>query len=112
MQQVDVPLTGPAFERALLLAREGIATVLLTGGHGWEAALEPVLTEMANDRQLGALAGLLLISIAANAAEAAADAELELDGDSEAADGPRALRAVALIDDIVQHLASAADGPA
>ena len=48
-----------------MVTREILATVLAGGGPGWEAALEPFLTEIANDRVVGALTTMRLAHVAA-----------------------------------------------
>ncbi len=95
-------LSGPTFDRALLLAREAVTTVVFAGGRGWEAALEPILTEMANDRAMGALVGLVLATLAAGAAVAAADAELELHGEPDPPIELLSGRATALIEELLE----------
>jgi hypothetical protein len=108
VDRIEVQLSGPSFDRALLLAREAVTTVVLAGGAGWEAALEPILTEMANDREMGALVGLVLATLAAGAATAAADAELELDGEHDPPVDSLAGRAAALIEELVDGVGEVA----
>ena len=72
-----VPLAGSDRLRADAVSREILTSVLCGGGPGWEAALEPFLTEMANDRVVGALATLRLAQVAALALCELASAELE-----------------------------------
>ncbi len=81
MSACEVPLSGPTFERALLLARLAVVDGIL-GGPGAEASLEPILTEAANDRMLGSALTFVLIAVASQVAVVAAAAELELGGDA------------------------------
>jgi hypothetical protein len=107
-QRVELPLHGPVFERALLLAREGVTTCVLGGGPGADAALEPLLTEAANDRMLSSVLLLLLLSVAANATSVAAAAELELDGERDPDDERVAGQAAELVDEIVHVIGATA----
>ena len=90
-------LTGQASERAGHLARELIATIALGGASGWEAALEPFLTEMANDRALGALTVIRLAQVAAAATAELAELELGEGPDDEAVAG----RAMMVVDELL-----------
>jgi hypothetical protein len=112
VDRIDVEFSGPMFERALLLAREAVTTVVFAGGPGWEAALEPVLTEMANDRAVGALVSLVLTTLAAGAATAAADAELALHGETEPSLNSLAERAVLLIGELLEGVSASASASA
>lgn len=78
-----VPLVGSARLRADAVSREILTSVLCGGGPGWEAALEPFLTEMANDRVVGALATMRLAQVAALALCEMASAELDPPEDLE-----------------------------
>ena len=108
VDRIDVEFSGPIFERALLLAREAVTTVVFAGGAGWEAALEPVLTEMANDRAVGALVSLVLTALAAGAATAAADAELALNGETEPSLNSLAERSLVLIGELLEDVSASA----
>lgn len=108
VNRIEVTLAGPRFDRACLLAREAIAAVVHGGGAGWEAALEPTLTEMANDRAVGALTSLLLTALAANAALAACSAEMDLDGEPEPSSAQLSNRALDLVDELLSDISSAA----
>jgi len=104
---LEVPLSGPTFERALLLARLAVVDGVL-GGPGAEASLEPILSEAANDRMLGSALTFVLVAFASQAAVVAAAAELELEGEAEAPDDAVAARAV----EVVAELAAVFDsGP-
>jgi hypothetical protein len=108
VNRIEVTLAGPRFDRASLLAREAIAAVVHGGATGWEAALEPTLTEMANDRAVGALTSLLLMAVAANAVLAARSAEMELGGEPEPSASHLADRALELVDELLCDISSAA----
>ena len=92
--RLPLPLAGPTFERALLLARRGVTDGII-GGPGLEAGLEPILTEAVNDRQLAPLLTFLLLGFASQAAVVAAAGEL---GGAAADEGAVAERAVELVD--------------
>ena len=108
VERIDLELSGPYFDRALLLAREAATTVVLGGGEGWEAALEPILTEMANNRVIGVMVGLVLTTLAARAATAAVDAELAVDGVVDPSLEFIAHRAAELIQELLDGVSAAA----
>jgi hypothetical protein len=97
--RLELPLSGPIFERALVLARHAVIEGII-GGPGLEPTLEPVLTEAANDRAVGALLTFLLVGLASQAAAAAAAADLD-DGGPEPSEQAVGEHAVALIDELV-----------
>jgi hypothetical protein len=90
---IYLPLSGPSCDRAGRLCRTLIETAGLDGGLGWEATLEPLLTEMANDRVVGALTAIRLAQVAAAAAGELAEAELP-PGSGEAEVAERMMRVV------------------
>lgn len=95
----EVSLSGPTFERAVLLARLAVVDGAL-GGPGAEASLEPILTEAANDRMLGSALTFVLVAFASQAAIVAAGAELDLGGEADATNEAVAARAVQLITEL------------
>jgi hypothetical protein len=73
-QELTVLLSGPEFDRARILAREAISSVVL-GGPAAEPSLEFVLTETRNRPAVGATFALLLATVAGNMALLVADGE-------------------------------------
>jgi hypothetical protein len=82
---VELPLSGPTFDRALVLAREAVTSVVY-GGPAADGSLEFVLTEANNDRVLGATLTLLLAHMAGVLAGVVA--ELEMGDEVIVADHP------------------------
>lgn len=87
----ELPLTGPVYDRGVALAREAVTSLLHADGPAGLHSLEPILTEMANDRRVGGVTALLLASMAAAASLLAAG--LELGVDEEDTRSPAALEA-------------------
>jgi hypothetical protein len=106
---IELPLTGPEFDRALALAQEAVTAFILHGESGAHSALNPILTEAANDAVVGGLLDVALTSLAANMAVWAATLEAERDGGeaSEAEIGDHAANLVreslAQIAEAVRH---------
>ncbi len=100
-QRIAVPLSGPSADRARNIARELVISAVLGGGEGWEAALEPMLTEMANDRVVGALTTLRLVSLAAAAVAEIAETELAAESDAQPGDSAIRDRVNILIDELL-----------
>jgi hypothetical protein len=90
-------------QRAAVLARESV-TSLVYGGPAADGALEFVLTETANDREVGATLTLILAQMGATLARLVADLE------DEAVDEGSALeRTVSLIEEITAGFSGPAD---
>jgi hypothetical protein len=71
---MQLSLSGPTVQRATLLARESV-TSLVYGGPAADGALEFVLTEAANNREVGATLTLILAQMGATLARLAAELE-------------------------------------
>jgi hypothetical protein len=97
-RELHVPLNGPSYERAVVLAVEAV-TAIVYGGPAGEGALEFVLTEAANNRQVSAALTLLLAQMAAASAGLAA----ELDDGPDDPDSIR-IRTVSLVEEIAGSL--------
>jgi hypothetical protein len=82
---IELPLTGPEFDRAVALAQEAVTAFILHGESGAQSALNPILTEAANDAVVGGLLDVALTSLAANMAVWVATLEAERNG-GEASD--------------------------
>jgi hypothetical protein len=67
-------------------------------------ALEPVLTEMANDRVLGGVTAMLLVSVAARAALTSSALELDADAETVEVAGPVLDGAVSLVEDLLAEI--------
>jgi hypothetical protein len=104
---VELPLSGPLFERAVVLAHEAVTSAIF-GGPAGEGSLEFVLTEAANNPVVGSALSLLLTNMAAQLAMLLGTIDLEeADGASEPDADLVRTRAVALVDSL---LATAGDG--
>jgi hypothetical protein len=91
---MQLSLNGPTVQRAALLARESV-TSLVYGGPAADGALEFVLTEAANNREVGATLTLILAQMGATLAGLAAELE-----DGPLDDQSLLERTLSLIDDI------------
>jgi len=80
MPTLVLPLSGPEFQRATILAREAVTSIVY-GGPAAEGALEFVLTESANNREVSAVLILVLAQMAASLAGLVAGLEDGLDDD-------------------------------
>jgi hypothetical protein len=103
MPPMQLSLSGPALQRAGLLAHESV-TSLVHGGPAAEGALEVVLTEATNNREIGATLTLVLAQISATLARLVAELE-----DGPVDDESVRERTLAVIDEITSGFSGSAN---